>query len=84
MLPLYCLQTKPNSQDNGTINFYNNHKWADKKYHSCITIPIKFFENIWIGISDNCLIESFTSYLSCLSNKNELPVILEDIPIGHN
>lgn len=78
-----------NFSRHGIMNFHNDHIWADVNPHA---ISVKRFQqtfsvNVWLGIIDDYLIGPFflparltgETYHHFL--ENELPLLLEDVPI---
>lgn len=79
-----------NFSRNAIQNFHNNHMWADENPYAITETHFQeqFSVNVWVGIIDDNLIGPFflpgrlngQSYLHFL--QEELPVLLEDVPIA--
>lgn len=77
-----------NFSRNSIRNFHNNHNWADENPHGFFegNHQYQFSLNVWLGMIDNHLIGPYflplrlngDSYCHLLE---ELPVLLEDVPI---
>jgi len=77
--------------NNGQVNHHNNHYWSDLNPHwmNETNRQVRWGINVWCGITDEYLIGPYffeenlngNKYLDFL--KNDLPILLENIPLQH-
>jgi hypothetical protein len=75
---------------NGIINFYNNHVWAEENPHAVVQSrhQQQFSINVWTGIIGDVLVDPHVLPQRLTGNsyrhflKNDLPTLLEDLPLA--
>lgn len=73
----------------GIFNFHNSHVWADENPHAVVELhhQNRFSLNVWLAIFGDCLIgpvflpNRLTGQVYLDFLRNELPVLLEDVPL---
>lgn len=90
LVPLILFTDEATFTRNGINNSRNDHRWSEDNPHASVetNFQLKFSVNVWCGMIDNKLIGPFVlperltaaRYLEFL--RNELPILLEDIPLA--